>query len=284
MNVRVITLVSILILIISCRKNVPTTNQPKPTSTALVIKDSEKIQVLNFGTFHMGQTTDGTKTEFDEFDKENQRKVHEIAQMISKFQPTVIIVETPPEYDSNLQNQYSEYIKNPNMFFQNPSETELLAFEVGRLCGTKRIYGIDHKMNYNYRIGFDIENQIDSLWHNTFHQDPLKYYPTVNVTFDSLSLLDKLKTKNRDEYLDFLMTINADILTHAGTKDAFEGADEAALFYKRNLRMYSNLNRIHLDKEDRVFILMGAAHTAFFRDFISRSPKYTMVNTFDFLN
>ena len=80
------------------------------------------------------------------------------------------------------------------------------------------------------------------------------------------------------------MTINADILTHAGTKDAFEGADEAALFYKRNLRMYSNLNRIHLDKEDRVFILMGAAHTAFFRDFISRSPKYTMVNTFDFLN
>jgi len=47
--------------------------------------------------------------------------------------------------------------------------------------------------------------------------------------------------------------------------------------------MYSNLNRISLDKEDRVFIMMGASHTAFFRDFISRSPKYEMVNTFDYL-
>ena len=47
--------------------------------------------------------------------------------------------------------------------------------------------------------------------------------------------------------------------------------------------MYSNLNRIQLKKTDRVFILMGAAHTAFFRDFISRSPKYKMVNTFDYL-
>jgi len=31
-----------------------------------------------------------------------------------------------------------------------------------------------------------------------------------------------------------------------------------------------------------VFILMGASHTAFFRDFISRSPKYEMVKTFDY--
>tara|TARA_R110000772_G_scaffold73094_6_gene159217 strand:- start:1627 stop:1791 length:165 start_codon:yes stop_codon:yes gene_type:complete len=47
--------------------------------------------------------------------------------------------------------------------------------------------------------------------------------------------------------------------------------------------MYSNLNLISLDSNDRVFILMGAAHTAFFRDFVKRNPKYEMVNTFDYL-
>lgn len=40
------------------------------------------------------------------------------------------------------------------------------------------------------------------------------------------------------------------MLTHAGTKYNFEGADEAAKYYQRNLRMYSNLNRIEL-KERR---------------------------------
>lgn len=73
------------------------------------------------------------------------------------------------------------------------------------------------------------------------------------------------------------------MLTHAGTEDGFEGADEAAKYYQRNLRMYSNLNRIELDEDDRVFILMGASHTAFFRDFMSRDPKYKMVDTFKYL-
>ena len=47
--------------------------------------------------------------------------------------------------------------------------------------------------------------------------------------------------------------------------------------------MYSNLHRVDLDEDDRVFILMGASHTAFFRDFMSREPKYEIVDTFEFL-
>ncbi len=80
---------------------------------------------------------------------------------------------------------------------------------------------------------------------------------------DSLSILGKLKLMNRDRYLYFLIAVNADMLNHAGTEEGFEGADEAAKYYQRNLRMYSNLNRIDLEEHDRVFILMGASHTAF---------------------
>ncbi|MTI30137.1 hypothetical protein E1171_04885 [Cytophagales bacterium RKSG123] len=246
-------------------------------------ENSNKIHILNFGTFHMGFTTDASTTEFDEHDKENQKRVHDIAEKLSSFRPTVILVERVPEYNEQLQKEYKKYIENPNMFFKNPSEIELLAYELGRLSGTKRIYGIDHKMGYNYMIGDEIENLIDSIWHDEYYEDPLKYYPEVNINEDSLNLLEKLKLNNHDRYLDFLITINADMLTHAGTEKGFEGADEAARYYQRNLRMYSNLNRVNLNENDRVFILMGASHTAFFRDFISRSPKYEMENTFDYL-
>lgn len=252
-------------------------------SSLHVQSQESKIQVLNFGTFHMSYTPDANTTEFDEHDKKNQMEVHKVAKMLAAFKPTVIVIETPPEYDTDMQNEYLAYVKNPEMKFERPSEIELLAYELGRLAGAQRIYGIDHRMGYNYRIGSEIENTIDSTMYNTYYNDPMVYYPEVNMDESDFSLLEKLKLTNHDQYLDFLIAVNADVLTHAGTDGNFEGADEAAKYYQRNLRMFSNLNRLDLKEDDRVFVLMGASHTAFFRDFMSRSPKYNMVNTFDYL-
>jgi hypothetical protein len=243
----------------------------------------DKIQVLNFGTFHMGFTTDENTTEFDEHDRENQKRVHEVAEKLSAFKPTVIIVEMQPEQNEKLREEYLSYKKDPGIFFENPSEIELLAFELGRLSETDRIYGIDHKLGYNYKIGVFIENDINPDWYSAYYENPLQYYPTVNADRDTLTLLEKLILTNHNRFLDFLIAVNADMLTYAGTENGFEGADEAAKYYQRNLRMYSNLNRIDLDEDDRVFILMGASHTAFFRDFMSRDPRYEMVDTFDYL-
>lgn len=273
-------------VLLSCKKgksNIKIEVESKSTQLIDNSIEEEKIKVLNFGTFHMGETSDATKTEFDEHDKKNQKEVHKIAKMLADFKPTVIIVETPLSYNEKLQSLYQQYVKNPEMKFKRPDEVELLAYELGRLSNTKRIYGIDHKMGYNYNIGSEIKNEIDSLWYKKYYKNPLKFYPEVNYDRNKSTLLQKLKQTNHDRFLDFLITVNADMLTHVGTKDNFEGADEAAKYYQRNLRMFSNLNRIKLTKNDRVFILMGASHTAFFRDFINRSPKYTMVNTFDYL-
>ncbi len=245
--------------------------------------DNTKIEVLNFGTFHMGFTSDANSTEFDEHNKKNQKAVHDIVKKLADFNPTIILVELPPESNDNLKKDYDAYKKNPKLFFKHPSEIELLAYELGRLCKVKRIYGIDHKMGYNYKIGEEINNTIDANWHDNYYKAPLSFYPEVNINEKDLNLLDKLKLINHNRYLDFLITVNADMLTHVGTDSSFEGADEAAKYYQRNLRMYSNLNRIKFNENDRVFILMGASHTAFFRDFMSRSPKYKMVNTFDYL-
>jgi hypothetical protein len=193
------------------------------------------------------------------------------------------LVEYIPEYNETLQSKYKEYLANHEIRFKNPTEIELLAFELGRLSRVQRIYGIDHKMGYNYNIGNEIENNIDSIWHDKYYKNPLSFYPNVNEKKNNLNLSEKLQQMNQDQFLDFAIAVNADMLTHVGTNEGFEGADEAAKYYQRNLRMYSNLNRLRLNENDRVFILMGASHTAFFRDFISRSPKYEMVNTFDYL-
>ncbi|MDR6302192.1 DUF5694 domain-containing protein [Mesonia maritima] len=240
------------------------------------IKFENTVKVLNMGTFHMGYTPDATTTEFDEHDQRNIEEVHQIAQSIAEFKPTVIIVETLPDNNEVLENSYKEYQQNPGLNFKNPSEVELLAFEVGRLAGANRIYGIDFKEGYNYRIGEKINNNYGFETYQKYFSvlDSLqKQYPE-----EKMSLLQKLQINNNPIYKDMLLNLNADMLTHISTEGNAEGADEAAKFYHRNLVMYSNLNQIELDENDRVFILMGATHTAFFDMWLKRSPKYETIN------
>lgn len=246
------------------------------------LKFDDAVPVLNLGTFHMGYTPDASTTEFDEHDEKNIREVHEIAKAIAAFRPTIIIVETLPEDNEKLKTSYLKYLEDPEMKFKNPSEIELLAFEVGRLSNASRIYGIDFQEGYNYRLASQLENSLDS---NTYFKymamvDKLeKQYPSENM-----SLLEQFQVMNDPRYQDILININADMLTHVSTKNNAEGANEAAKFYHRNLVMYSNLNQIEVTGEDRIFILMGGSHTAFFKMWLERSPKYEPVEVEKYLN
>ncbi len=237
----------------------------------------KKIPVFNLGTFHMGFTSDAHQTEYDEHDKKNILEIREIAKKIAAFKPTVILVEYEPKDNDLIQKNYQEYLKNPGVKFKNPSEVELLAFEIARLSNTSKIYGIDEQLGYNYRMVGNLAEKINA-------EDYLKFMEKDLFPDDpKMNTLQMLIYNNQPEYLDYLININADMMTHVSTEEKFEGADEAALFYKRNLRMYSNINRIPLTENDRVFILSGATHAAFFKMFMQRSPRYELVNIFDYL-
>ncbi|MFV8334926.1 DUF5694 domain-containing protein [Flavobacterium sp. RSP29] len=248
-----------------------------------ILDSNSKIKVLNVGTFHMSETNDATKTEFNEDGVKEQAEIRKLNEMIAKFKPTIICVEITPENQDGLNLAYQEYLKTAQDFETNWSEVSLVAFEVGRLSNVKKLYGIDHKMGYNYTIGEEIVNTIDSVTYRNYVNNPLKESPELSRKIDHLSLIDKMRTINNPKYQDFLLNINADILTYVGTEKGYEGADEASKLYKRNLRMFSNINRIPMNENDRVFILSGGLHASFFADFMKRSPKYELVPISNYL-
>ena len=244
---------------------------------------AKKIQVLNFATFHMGTTSDAHSTEFDEENKESQANAKAVADRLAAFKPTIICVEVPREHNDELAQEYESYLDHPNEASTYYGEVGLVAFAVARQAGLDRLYGIDHKLSYNFRIAEEIENTIDPATLRGFGEDPFQMWPELRVDEDALSLREMLRHFNKPAFLDFLIAVNADMLALAGTENGFEGADEAAKYYQRNQRIYSNLNRIPMTKDDRVLIISGGSHTAFLREFIQRSPKFAMVQTADFL-
>ncbi|MGV3697124.1 DUF5694 domain-containing protein [Flavobacterium sp.] len=244
-------------------------------------KFDDAIPVLNVATFHMGETSDANKTQFDQQDSSNRKEIQKVAKLLADFKPTIIVIEALPEKDSIRQADYLGYVKNPDKKFQNPDERELLAYEVGRLSGTKRIFGIDFKEEYNYNIGNTIAHLVDKVTVNKYWQ--LLDENEKNNPEQGISFYDLFRLNNHPQYLESLININADLLTYISSNRKSEGADEAAKFYHRNLVMFSNLNQIPVRKGDRIFILMGGTHTAFFNDFLERSPKFRLENTFDYL-
>lgn len=242
----------------------------------------QKIKVLNFATFHMVYTPDANKIEFDEKDNKNKFETYKIAEMLAEFKPTIICVEIVPNKSDDLKNDYNEFLKNKFYRTKFGGEIALIAYEVGKLAGVKKIYAIDEQetAKYNYNIGNELKNQVDSLTSKNYNYNLYQDFSKI----DKFSTIDKLKYFNSKGTLEKLINFNADILTYSSTKGNFEGADEASKFYKRNLRIFSNINQVPVTKDDRIFIIMGAAHTAFLSEFMERSPKYELVDVAEYLH
>ncbi|MDP5459673.1 DUF5694 domain-containing protein [Alishewanella sp. SMS8] len=251
-----------------------------------------KIQVLNLGSFHFGQSSDAHTVEFDEQDAANQQEVRAIAQLIARFKPTIICLEFLPEQTEQINQAYQAFLADPSELDTRYGELSMLGFDVARLSGISKLYGIDYHLGYNYSLGDfieqsdELENAIDRSTYLQLTHQPLKHYPQLAkryAQFDSLSLQQKLILTNEPLMLDYSLNTNADKLFYVGIGEGFEGAEQAAQFYLRNMKIYSNLNRIPLRNNDRVLILMGSAHTAMLREFIQRSPKFQMVDTHHYL-
>ncbi len=246
-------------------------------------KDLLRIPVLNLATFHMRPTPDENSVEFDNSDKEAMMETRQISRLLAKFKPTVICVEIEPSENGKLNRAYNKFVTDSISDKIYAGEINLLAFEIGRLCKVDSIYGINHKMNYDYNINDKITNTLDPITFDGYNENPLLSALNKVAQLNDMNTLNKLRTINEEDFLDFLIIENADMLTHVGSKNNFEGADEAAKFYQRNLRMYSNLNRIPVTSRDRILIIMGGSHTAFFREFLKRSPKYQLANIDEYL-
>ena len=254
--------------------------EQKTKSVKITFKDANKISVLNLGIFHLGQTSDEHSTEYNEQDKKNAKDIKDVCQLIAQFKPTIIFVEADPKTNENIREVYLQYIKNPKgkSIYSN-NEIQILGFEIGRLSNTKKILGFDHQLGYNYDLSEVAKNEncsdyfvIEKQLEKEVEKHPLK--STLKET-----LLD-INTQN---YYDLLINFNADMLLYANSKNGFEGADEAAKFYQRNLRMFANINKIKTTKSDRILIISGATHAAFLNDFMSRSPKYQLEQLSDYL-
>lgn len=228
-----------------------------------------KIRVLNFGTAHLSQTSDANSSQINLNDPNEKADLKKLVEKIVKFKPTIICIELEPKNNDYIASIYSEYVKDQNKRLNYSDELNSIGLEVARLSGSNRIYGIDSQTGFDYPSLVEIANKkvADSL----YISQVMDNYQRVNA----LKFKEQFKTINTRSYK--METFNLyNFLATQHTKGNQEGVDEITKFYQRNLKMFSNFNDIKMTENDRVFILLGATHTAYFDVFLENNPKFQL--------
>jgi hypothetical protein len=70
--------------------------------------------------------------------------------------------------------------------------------------------------------------------------------------------------------------------SRVGAGDTYVGADLVAKWYKRNIKIFSNLQRITVPG-DRVLVIYGTGHAPTLRELVTYDPEMDLVETMKYL-
>jgi len=249
--------------------------------------------ILILGTFHMeGGSEDAVKSHpGDMTTPKRQAEIEALVEKLARFRPTVVAIES--QRISNYWNdRYAEWLDG--RYTLGTNEIEQVGFRLAKRMGLARLTPVDYSM------------WMDGLTPAERHTPkPAPKSAASAATPDadpSPLMLEIRRAVARDDsmlahstvsaYYAYLNTPEQAALHHRwdvisnlepGSGDAiYENTDLAANWYKRNLRIFTNI----LDARkpgDRVFLLIGAGHLQILGDLASASPGLCRVDPRDYL-
>jgi len=230
-----------------------------------------KAKVMLFGTFHFSNPAlDLVRSNIHNVKMEaSQSYLEELAQRISQFQPTTILLEYDPKNDQAVNERYTHYCRDNHQL--SVDEVEQLGFRIARATGLARLESFDHRdirwQSEELFRQLKIEIEIEARFNTAIEK--LKSEEELNHS--TLSLRDLLKRYNspaldRDNKSLYILT-NA-----AGVDQNFAGADAAASWWHRNFRMLAKIQKFAAQGA-RLLVIGGQGHMAVIRDLIDLDPR-----------
>jgi hypothetical protein len=262
---------------------------PDVAAFAAPFKSQKKSKVMILGTFHFNDGgNDAYKPKFSVNIKSpgRQQEVKELLQILSKFKPTRVAIESMPQRQKFHDSLYTEFI---NKRYQ-PGENEIyqVSYRLAAMMGHKKVYTIDAPAR-----GFDNELNIDSFaiaHHQQQYSDSLyiKMFFALYAKDDSLKSVLPLRTalayQNNPERLRLGLGHYLIGDFKVAADGYYPGADGSTYWWNRNLRIFSNILRLAAaSKDERVFVMIGAGHLPILRFLAMACPEIEFVDAYTYL-
>ncbi len=266
------------VLILSCQ------NKSQETLSKLSIGTNTK-EVLLIGTFHYNNPgADIAKTKsFDILSNKSQLELEQIASSIKDYNPTKIFVEWPYDEQKELDSLY--YLYKENQYFTNDNlsnfyiknEIFQLAFRVAKMNNLEKVYAIDYS-NTEFPYGEvmnDIENNKQLELKEKIENTISKFTDDFDNMIDSdVSLKELMYYQNSIEMRYISNDLHNNVFSLAGSSNDFNGVFLTSEWYKRNLYMWSLIQKKVSKPDERIMVLVGSSHAAMIELFIKENKDW----------
>ncbi len=215
-----------------------------------------------------------------------------MARKLLAFNPDVIAIEAAVNAQKCVDESYEIFnladLQNRNkmqnetlgeicMFGQTypityDNEAIQIGYRLGKMLEHSKVYAIDDDTILNMEV---MNNPSSSLKEamNALYADMNKH---INDT-----IADMYKYYNSEEWskLNHSIYIQANMISMGNN---YAGAEMVTKWYERNLKIFSNIQRLAA-KNERIFIIYGAGHLQILRDLINADNNLKLVDVDKYL-
>jgi hypothetical protein len=228
---------------------------------------TEPAQVMLIGTFHFqnpGKDIVKVK-DIDIFDESSQQYLAQFAKRLAEFKPTRILLEYNPENEELLNQRYADYLAGTYELGAN--EIYQLGFRIASQSGLQSVQSFDHReLQWEAEAMFEYAKLHDSPEMKSFNETIEALTKEEDHARANKSLRELLMRTNDDQNdrlnMDLYLATNA-----IGAGDGYSGADSSASWWRRNFRMYANIQKVAQPGE-RIIAIGGAGHMAILKQLL----------------
>jgi hypothetical protein len=238
---------------------------PGPASRA-------RSEILVLGTYHMANPgRDIFNTQVD--DVLSQKRQGEMAQLVAvleRFRPTKVAVEYPAG-DERLAKRYTDYLAGKYDLSRN--EIDQIGLRLAKVLGHKTVYAVDTDGEFpylrlvKYAKATERAKELDAL-----QAEIGEMVKAQGEFIASHTIFESLLYMNSDEKV---AEATGYYFRQAEFGEPWDwaGADLVADWFRRNMRIYTNVTRLVESPNERVLVIYGAGHLGWLQFAFGSNPN-----------
>jgi hypothetical protein len=230
-----------------------------------------RAEVLVLGVYHMASPgRDIVNMQIDDvLSPKRQAEIAELIAVLKKFRPTKIAIEADVN-DGSIAKRYADYLAGKHELSRN--EIEQIGFRLAKELGHRAVHPTDADGDFpfprlvDYAKAHDRTQELDELM-----GEVREWVKGSNTYLASHTVLETLLYMNSDE------RVARDVglyyrQAHLGEPWNWAGADLVADWFRRNIRIYSNIVRLIDSPSERVLAIYGTGHLGWLQQNFASDP------------
>lgn len=241
------------------------------------------ISVLLVGTFHFTSKRNLFDNEVDDMrSPERQRQLDEVADRLSRYAPTRVVVERPYAETERVNQDYRAYRSGDRAL--GPDEREQIGFRLAACCDHARIYPVDILGQFMEPGLEDLvarDEQMARLWEQV-QREGTAAADELNRRIAEQPLAIVLRQMNTPRAREDMLRPYTRYFVRLVDTDGYLGADMVGNWYHRNARIYANICKIS-HPGDRLAVIYGAGHIPVLAHYMTTSGLFELEDPLRYL-